>query len=55
MSHEDVDVRRVAKGLEYIYTAPQLDLGEEYFQWIDLEKIGTMKLTWLGLSSDTLS
>eukprot|EP00960_Hanusia_phi_P065048 765986-Hanusia_phi.AAC.2 len=41
MSHEDVDVRRVAKGLEYIYTAPQLDLGEEYFQWIDLEKIGT--------------
>ena len=55
MSHEDVDVRRVAKGLEYIYTAPQLDLGEEYFQWIDLAKIRTMKLTWLGLSSDTLS
>ncbi|EKX54660.1 hypothetical protein GUITHDRAFT_100135 [Guillardia theta CCMP2712] len=43
MSHEDVDVRRVAKGLEYIYTAPQLDLGEEYFQWIDLEKIDVIK------------
>jgi len=42
-SHEDRDIRRVAGGVEYIYSAPELEVGEEHFQWIEIEKLEAIK------------
>jgi len=42
-THEDRDIQRVASGVEYIYSAPELEVGAEYFQWIEIEKLEEIK------------
>ena len=42
-SHDDRDVRRVAGGIEYILTSPELKLKKKNYQSFDIEKLDQIK------------
>jgi predicted nucleic acid-binding Zn-ribbon protein len=42
-THDDRDVRRVAGGIEYILTSPELKLNPKNYQSFDLEKLDQIK------------
>lgn len=42
-SHDDRDVRRVAGGIEYILTSPELKLNKKNYQSFDIEKLDQIK------------
>jgi len=42
-SHDDRDVRRVAQGIEFILTSPELKLNKNNFQYFDIDKLDQIK------------
>ena len=47
-THDDRDVRRVASGIEFVLTSPDLNLSKNSFQSFDIEKLDEIKVGGVG-------